>query len=363
MAVSVSQAIKFLKDSYTARGYRPFRMGRFEEYDLYIQNKEFLMSDRVITFPGRDGQLMALKPDVTLSIVKNASQEKGVVNKVYYNESVYRADVDTHDFRELTQMGLECIGDLDDYDIVEVVCLAQESLALLGTSYILDISHMGLLEAVLVDVPQIFRSEILELLQQKNTHELQALFAKNELSPKAYSKLLCLLNNAGKAEVVLPVIQSQMDSKEEMAALCDLKKVISAMDDSSCVRIDFSVANKLSYYNGLVFRGYLAGVPDAVLSGGQYDRLLTRMGRKSKAIGFAVYLDQLERLMPTMTAYEVDAILLYDDNEDVLAVKQGAKSLSYLGSVLVAKKLPTDYIWKAVYRCQNREVRFVEGND
>ena len=51
-----------------------------------------------------------------------------------------------------------------------------------------------------------------------------------------------------------------------------------------------------NYYNGTVFKGYINGIPSAVLSGGQYDNLMRQMQRQSKAIGFAVYVDLLERL-------------------------------------------------------------------
>ena len=52
----------------------------------------------------------------------------------------------------------------------------------------------------------------------------------------------------------------------------------------------------MNYYNGVLFKGFAAGAPDSVLSGGQYDKLMQKMGRQAKGIGFAVYLDQLERL-------------------------------------------------------------------
>ena len=135
------QAAAALKALYADFGYTPFKMSRFEEYDLYVRNKEFLVSDRIITFSAPDGKLLAMKPDVTLSIVKNAPQTG--VQKVYYRENVYR------DFREIMQAGLECVGCLDDYDIGEVAVLAAKSLALLGGDFVLNLSHMGLIEAVL----------------------------------------------------------------------------------------------------------------------------------------------------------------------------------------------------------------------
>ena len=139
------QAGASLQKLYRRYGYIPYKMSRFEEYDLYVRNKDFLVSDQIITFSDRSGRLLALKPDVTLSIVKNAPEQPGVVQKVYYQENVYR------DYREILQTGLECVGDLGDYEIAEVVLLAAKSLALLGENWVLDISHMGLLAAVLED--------------------------------------------------------------------------------------------------------------------------------------------------------------------------------------------------------------------
>ena len=54
------------------------------------------------------------------------------------------------------------------------------------------------------------------------------------------------------------------------------------------------LCNDMKYYSGVVFKGYLEGIPTGILSGGQYDRLLQNMGRKARAIGFAVYLSMLE---------------------------------------------------------------------
>ena len=52
----------------------------------------------------------------------------------------------------------------------------------------------------------------------------------------------------------------------------------------------------MKYYNGIVFKGFIKGIPTGILSGGQYDKLMEKMGKKSRAIGFAVYLDELTKL-------------------------------------------------------------------
>ena len=126
---SEERAIFNLRSLYRKYGYAPFKMSKFEEYDLYVRNKDFLVSDRVITFNDTNGKLMALKPDVTLSIIKNSDDTPNEKKKVFYNENGYRISKNTHRYKEIMQAGLECIGDLDFYDIYEVISLAAETLA------------------------------------------------------------------------------------------------------------------------------------------------------------------------------------------------------------------------------------------
>ena len=118
------KAVFALRELYSKYGFTQYKMSKFEEYDLYVKNKDFLVSDNVITFNDTNGKLMALKPDVTLSIIKNTKDIKGFVQKFYYNENVYRVSQRTKNFKEIMQIGLECIGDIDDYCIAEVLALA-----------------------------------------------------------------------------------------------------------------------------------------------------------------------------------------------------------------------------------------------
>ena len=141
---SGEQTMYRLRGLYEGYGYRRFKMSKFEEYDLYVRNKDFLVSDRMITFTDSRGVLMALKPDVTLSIIKNTREGEPGPRKVYYNETVYRSGKADEAFQEIMQTGLECIGDLDLYHIYEVTALALESLAAISPDYVLDISHVGL---------------------------------------------------------------------------------------------------------------------------------------------------------------------------------------------------------------------------
>ena len=64
-----------LRSLYEQNGYRRYKMSKFEEYDLYANNKDILESEGIITFTDTNGKLMALKPDVTLSVIRNTNDE------------------------------------------------------------------------------------------------------------------------------------------------------------------------------------------------------------------------------------------------------------------------------------------------
>ena len=331
-----------LQSLYRRYGYIPYKMSRFEEYDLYVRNKDFLVSDQIITFSDRSGRLLALKPDVTLSIVKNAPEQPGVVQKVYYNENVYR------DYREILQTGLECVGDLGDYEIAEVVLLAAKSLQLMEGAWVLDISHMGLLAAVLDDsgLSREQQNLAMEYLHRKNIHQLKALCGDRLVWEQLSAIAAC--RGGREALEQLETVLTTDSQKQELQQLKRLWQVLEASGCGDSVRLDFSVGNNMRYYSGVVFRGYLEGVPASVLSGGQYDKLPRKMGRNAKAIGFAVYLDRLENREEE--PFDVDTLILHDGTADPLVLTAAAEEAAEKGSVLVTRELPETRSWKHLRR-------------
>ena len=128
-----------LQRLYELYGYDRYRMEKFEPYDMYMENKRFINASSVITFYDADGRLMALKPDVTLSVVKNTNPDDQM-KKVYYLENVFRMDGRTHEYRELKQIGLEFIGGEGFYPEAETVTMAAKSLAAISENFVLCIS-------------------------------------------------------------------------------------------------------------------------------------------------------------------------------------------------------------------------------
>ena len=293
-----------LRALYQRSGYTRYRMGKFEEYDLYGKNKDFLLSDNIITFTDTDGKLMALKPDVTLSVIKNHRDEPDVLRKFCYNESVYRVSRGSGAFRELAQSGVECVGSVDRRCVGEILRLAAESLALCAERFVLEVSHLDILRSFLCDVTDdaSIRDELLKCVGEKNRHGISAICRAHALAWDKAEALRALVETYGAPEEVLPRLDAlcaQRGLDAELRFLHDALLLVTETGFADKVRVDFSAVSNMNYYNGILFKGYIEGVPGSVLSGGQYDKLMRRMGKRSKAVGFAVYLDAMERLGDT----------------------------------------------------------------
>ena len=356
------QAILLLRKLYRSFGYLPYKMSRFEEYDLYVRNKDFLVSDQVITFSDRSGKLLALKPDVTLSIIKNAGKSADT-QRVYYNENVYRVDPQTRAFREIMQTGLECIGDLTTQDVAEVVLLAARSLKELGESFVLDISHMGLVSGILrkSGLSHEGQNKALQYLHQKNSHELRQLCREENCDGEA---LLTLVQAVGSPYVVFEKLRKITQDEELLESLVQLQQICGLLESfgfGANVRVDFSVGTDMKYYSGVVFKGYLEGITTGILSGGQYDKLLRKMGRSGNAVGFAIYLNLLEQIGDA-PHYDVDAVLLYGADGDMEQVMQAAEILRKTSDVLTAQKLPENLRWRRLYEFREGEAVLLENN-
>lgn len=337
------QTVFKLRSLYERYGYRPYKVSKFEEYDLYAENKRFLDSRNIITFTDLSGKLMALKPDVTLSIIKNYSGDDGAMEKLCYDERVYRASGYDTGYQEITQTGLECIGELDSYIISEVIGLAAGSLGTIKDDYVLDISHMGFVSGLFEEMGLSGQqwAKLLRSVSQKNTGEIWEMLSSWGISGRL-CELACRMTRLyGKLGDKLGELESISVNSKTAAACRELRELYEMLGIRGCadrVYLDFSIANETEYYNGLTFKGFVDGVPRAVLSGGRYDGLMEKLGKKAGAIGFAVYLNLLERLFDAGKRFDVDILLCYDEGTDTAALSKAIKQLTGAGHSVRAQK-------------------------
>lgn len=232
---------------YRMSGYERYRMNKFEPYDLYLEHRGFLRDDAVISFTDPRGRLMALKPDVTMSIVKNASAD-AAVERLFYIENVFRVPPGGSEFAEIAQMGLECLGcdsgrvqsDVD----AEVVALACRTLDVCGGRSRLAVSHMGFLSALLdacllEDKP---REQALRCIRLKNAAGLADVLRGAGSPSESQDALLGAfavsspLSSAVESLKALPLSRVALEAVEALEAI--VKRLVASGEEPCAIEAD-----------------------------------------------------------------------------------------------------------------------------
>ncbi len=339
-----------LRALFSGYGYSQYKMKKFEEYDLYVKNKDFLISDSVITFTDTNGKLLALKPDVTLSIIKNTKTDEGI-KKVFYNENVYRVSAKSNGYKEIAQIGLECIGEIDDYNVAEILTLAVQSLKIISDEFVLDVSPIGLLSAFIESLkllPEV-KYNVYKCINEKNAHELNRALSLAGVSENDAKKLYSLLEVYGGANEVIGKLNSIFVGTDFISAVKDFENTLSILPSEikNRINVDCSSCENVKYYNEITFKGYIKGIPKEILSGGRYDGLVKRMGKNCKAIGFAIYPDEFDRIFAVNKEYDVDVVIQYSDNSDKSKILDKIQELYSNGKTATAvKEIPPRLTYK-----------------
>lgn len=315
-----------LNELYESYGYKRFKMSKFEPYELYTENKDFLNTGQIITFTDLDGELLALKPDVTLSIMKSGLG----IGRIYYNENIYRPK-ERH-YIETEQSGIEYIGALTTYAEAEVIALAVKSLKIFGKDIRIRISDVALFSEIFenLKLAEHVKPFVLKLFETKNSAGLNILVKDKIIDVSTAERLKKFLNIYLPFEEGVKLLGSDEFVKilsNENKAAKHLKELITGLKAFKVidkVYLDFSMINSMDYYNGIIFQGAVSDIPFTILSGGRYDKLAEKMGKETGAIGFALDLSLVLNYKEEVSRYDADYLIIYDEdgNELIKAVEK-----------------------------------------
>ena len=230
---------------------------------------------------------------------------------------------------------------------------------MISEASVLEISHLGILKELTdsVGVPLENRERLVKLISEKNPHELGSLCRDCGLGEETTQLLRWIATASGTPEVMLPLMRQKLSGLVSDTTLSAFETALSALQGYS-LRVDFSVVDNIHYYNGFVFRGFVDGIPDAVLSGGQYDKLMKKMNRSAGAIGFAVYMDLLQRMDTDESQYDVDTLVLYDEATELSALRKLVKEYRDQDrSVMVQRQQPEGLRFRQLVKFNGSEVQ------
>lgn len=293
----LSQSVQAL---FAEAGYKPVETPTLERMDAMdaagrIPGATFKLFDA-------SGELLALRPDVTMQVARMVAtrlrgQESPV--RLRYTQRVFR-DVDTQfEAREMTQVGIECIGPAGAEADAEVVGLLAQALSTVGLErFTIALGTVGVLRALLEACPAegSWKNSVLAAYHASNFVALDTLCNQEDI-PATFAQAISALPRVRGGREAIEEVRALVeplgcaDGLEEFAATFNILAQAGLAD---ALLVDFSIMSSFDYYTGIVFEAYAPGMGELLGSGGRYDTMLEGLGAPARpAAGFSFYLEHV----------------------------------------------------------------------
>lgn len=306
-----------LTAQFRRRGYAEVSTPEVEFYDLFLQSGNPMPQEAMLKLIDRSGKIMVMRPDCTAPIARVAAtklQAMPLPQRLYYDQTVFRSGAEHRGgSSEIAQCGVELIGAAGGKADLEMVALAVDALRSCGVArFHVELGHAGFFRALAarMDMDGETVEQMRQLIEGKNFAALNDLLEPYQ-GRSAYAALKRLSRLFGGVEV-LDEAEALAGEHETLEYLRSLWTELEAAGYGNYLRFDLGLVHQIDYYTGVVFRGYVEGAGDAVLSGGRYDNLVGVFGREAQAIGFSVDVDAMARTLPQTQLPKLRTVVHYE---------------------------------------------------
>ena len=323
-----------IKKTFHLYGYHDIQTPVFEYFDVFRKEIGTIPSKDLYKFFDKEGNTLALRPDITPSVARAAATLFGeeelpvrlcYTGNTFINHSSYQGRL-----REVTQMGAELIGDDSVEADAEMLAMVIEALLTIGVKeFQIHVGNMEFFQSLMEDanLDEEARERVIELIHNRNSFGVEDYLDSIHVNRSAKEAFVALneltggVENLVRAKNLAPNSQGILAVKR-LERIYDILRIYGV---EKYVTFDLSMTGTYGYYTGIVFRGYTYGSGDAIVKGGRYDNLLEKFGKKSPSIGFAIVVDELMNAMNRQKLRIVytrkNTILLYDKEKAKEAVK------------------------------------------
>lgn len=287
------------------RGYQGIETPTFEFFDVFSREVGTVPSRELYKFFDKEGNTLALRPDMTPSIARAVSKyfhDETPIRLCYMGNTFINYDKYQGRLKETTQLGAELMGEESVSADVELLSVLVEALKAAGLEeFQVSVGQVEFFKALLKEagIGSEAEESLRRLISDKNRFAAEELLADYELSPKLRETFLEMATLSGSAEA-LEKAKALTDNPEALKALGRLEDIYRGLKEKGFekyISFDLSMLSKYNYYTGIVFRAYSYGYGEPVAKGGRYDTLLSHFGRELPAVGFAIVVDQLQRAL------------------------------------------------------------------
>ncbi len=293
---------KKLRESIRLYGYEDIQTPTFEFFDVFSREIGTTPSKELYKFFDKEGNTLVLRPDFTPSIARCAAkyfcEEEATLRFGYMGNAFTNTSNLQGKLKEVTQMGVELIGDTSVEADAEMISLVVRSLLNVGLERfqvtIGEVEYFkGLCEEAGLDEET--ELDLRDCISGKNYFAAQELLLERGVAEIYQEKLLKVADWFGDLGSLTEARQMAKNSRS-LAALDRLEKlheILKLYEVADYVSFDLGMLSKYRYYTGMIFKAYTYGVGEAVVKGGRYDRLLQQFGKDAPAVGFVIVIDSI----------------------------------------------------------------------
>ena len=287
------------------QGYQGIETPTFEFFDVFSREVGTVPSRELYKFFDKEGNTLALRPDMTPSIARAVSKyfhDETPIRLCYMGNTFINYDKYQGRLKETTQLGAELMGEESVEADVELLSVLIEALKAAGLrEFQVSVGQVEFFKALLKEagIGSEAEESLRRLIADKNRFAAEELLADYELAEELREAFLEMTTLSGTTEVIEQA-RALTKNEEALRALARLEAIYEGLKEKGCERyitFDLSMLSKYNYYTGIVFRAYSYGYGEPVAKGGRYDTLLSHFGRQLPAVGFAIVIDQLQRAL------------------------------------------------------------------
>lgn len=306
-------------------GYQDIQTPTFEYMDVFREEIGTISSRELYKFFDREGNILALRPDITPSIARAAAtlfeyEEFPIrlcyIGNTFINHSSYQGRL-----KENTQLGAELIGEDSIEADAEMIAMLVDGLKQVGLKeFQVNIGHVDYLCALLESsgLQEEIKAEIYTLIANRNYFGVDEILDREGTESSIKEAFQILPELVGGVEVLrkAATITTHPKAKSAIVRLLKIYVLLQLYGVEEHVTFDLSMSGSYGYYSGIIFRAYTYGTGDAVVRGGRYDHLLEKYGRSTPSIGFAIIVDEL---MSALSRQKIDVdsghrnLIVYND--------------------------------------------------
>ena len=307
--LNIEDEMKYFQKMYVLRkeiesflfeeGYLNIEPSIFEGYDEFTSVNSRIDKKSTVKLLDNNSDILILSPDITTGIVNKflPRWEHGLKLKIFYYGKTYKHN--GTGIKENREIGVEIIGEKNQSTDQYILNTAKQIISRYSDEFLLEIGNSKILKGIMqaCSFNKLDYDNIMDLLYLKNKQELKEYLSKIPFKD-AMSTLLNILDLEGTFDEIIEQLDGLYLNELMRQGIEELREIHNYMKDiTDKITYDLSMVSELSYYDGILLRGYINGSNKEIIKGGRYDSFTQQWGYKIPAIGFTVELDELIKVL------------------------------------------------------------------